>query len=87
MRELDVLADRDRIALDLHDHVIQQLFAVGLGLQASAPPTDPELKHFDLSDDKQNVIPVMKEILKINPKIKILGSPWSPPDPVRPAFV
>jgi glucosylceramidase len=25
------------------------------------------------------VIPVMKEILAINPKIKILGSPWSPP--------
>ncbi|WP_165615380.1 GAF domain-containing protein, partial [Mycobacteroides chelonae] len=27
--ELDVLADRDRIARDLHDHVIQRLFAVG----------------------------------------------------------
>lgn len=41
--------------------------------------TDPELKHFDLGPDKVDVIPVMKEILKINPKIKILGSPWSPP--------
>ena len=33
MRELDVLSDRDRIARDLHDHVIQRLFAVGLSLQ------------------------------------------------------
>jgi len=34
---------------------------------------------FDLGPDRADVIPVMKEILKINPKIKILGSPWSPP--------
>lgn len=37
MRELDVLADRDRIARDLHDHVIQRLFAVGLALQGALP--------------------------------------------------
>ena len=36
MRELDVLTDRDRIARDLHDHVIQRLFAVGLSLQGRA---------------------------------------------------
>lgn len=35
MRELDVLTDRDRIARDLHDHVIQRLFAVGLSLQGA----------------------------------------------------
>ena len=34
LRELDVLADRERIAADLHDHVLQRLFALGLGLQA-----------------------------------------------------
>ncbi|REH35260.1 histidine kinase/DNA gyrase B/HSP90-like ATPase [Kutzneria buriramensis] len=32
---LAVLADRDRIARDLHDHVIQRLFATGLGLQGT----------------------------------------------------
>ncbi|OLF14793.1 sensor histidine kinase [Actinophytocola xanthii] len=32
-RMLDVLADRDRIAGDLHDHVIQRLFAAGMSLQ------------------------------------------------------
>jgi glucosylceramidase len=41
--------------------------------------TDPEMKHFDLGPDRKDVIPVMKEILKVNPHIKILGSPWSPP--------
>ena len=35
MRDLDVIADRDRIARDLHDHVIQRLFAVGLSLQGA----------------------------------------------------
>jgi signal transduction histidine kinase len=34
-QELEVLADRDRIARDLHDHVIQRLFAIGLGMQGT----------------------------------------------------
>ncbi|MBE7170368.1 MAG: glucosylceramidase [Williamsia sp.] len=42
-------------------------------------PGDTALAHFDLGEDKLNVIPVMKEILSINPGIKIMGSPWSPP--------
>jgi glucosylceramidase len=41
--------------------------------------TDPELKKFSLSQDLKDVVPVMKEILAINPEIKILGSPWSAP--------
>jgi len=41
--------------------------------------TDLEQAKFDLGQDKADVIPVMKEILAINPKIKIMGSPWSPP--------
>ncbi|MFC3454941.1 sensor histidine kinase [Amycolatopsis speibonae] len=36
-RLLDVLADRDRIAQDLHDHVIQRLFATGMSLQSVLP--------------------------------------------------
>ncbi|WP_410582573.1 GAF domain-containing protein [Amycolatopsis sp. lyj-108] len=36
-RLLDVLADRDRIAQDLHDHVIQRLFATGMSLQSIVP--------------------------------------------------
>ncbi|MBN2484494.1 MAG: glucosylceramidase [Bacteroidales bacterium] len=41
--------------------------------------TDYEMKKFDLAQDKFDIIPVMKEILTINPAIKILGSPWSAP--------
>jgi signal transduction histidine kinase len=36
-RQLDVHEDRDRIARDLHDHVIQRVFAAGLTLQAVLP--------------------------------------------------
>jgi glucosylceramidase len=41
--------------------------------------TDPEMAHFSLAPDETDVIPVLKEILAINPKIKILASPWSAP--------
>lgn len=34
-RELTIIADRDRIAHDLHDHVIQRLFAAGMDLQGT----------------------------------------------------
>jgi glucosylceramidase len=40
---------------------------------------DFELKKFSLAQDLNDVVPVMKEILAINPGIKILGSPWSAP--------
>ncbi|OBB59968.1 histidine kinase [Mycobacterium sp. 852013-51886_SCH5428379] len=59
LRELDVLTDRDRIARDLHDHVIQRLFAVGLTLQGTIPRTrEPEAQRRlnDCVDDLQNVI-------------------------------
>jgi signal transduction histidine kinase len=35
-QRLTVLEDRDRIARDLHDHVIQRLFAIGLTVQSVA---------------------------------------------------
>jgi signal transduction histidine kinase len=42
-RQLDVYEDRDRIARDLHDHVIQRVFAAGLALQAVLSRlSDPE---------------------------------------------
>ncbi|BBZ12729.1 diguanylate cyclase [Mycobacterium branderi] len=43
-RELAILADRERIAHDLHDHVIQKLFAAGLDLQGTiARSHSPEI--------------------------------------------
>ncbi|MCV7325882.1 GAF domain-containing sensor histidine kinase [Mycobacterium intracellulare] len=59
MRELDVLTDRDRIARDLHDHVIQRLFAVGLALQGTvARAAEPEVRQrlSEAIDDLQGVI-------------------------------
>ena len=38
--QLDLFRDRERIARDLHDTVIQQLFATGLGLEATAASID-----------------------------------------------
>lgn len=35
MNEMEMLSDRDRIARDLHDHVIQRLFAIGLAMQGT----------------------------------------------------
>lgn len=39
-RRVSMLEDRSRIARDLHDHVIQRLFATGLSLQATAAQVD-----------------------------------------------
>jgi glucosylceramidase len=41
--------------------------------------TDPTLQNFSLANDTVNLVPLLKEILAINPGIKILSSPWSAP--------
>ena len=41
---LQLVEDRSRIARDLHDHVIQRLFASGLSLQSLVPRVAPELR-------------------------------------------
>ena len=41
--------------------------------------TDVNLDQFSLAPDMTNLIPLLKEILLINPTIKIMGTPWSPP--------
>lgn len=44
-----------------------------------AGETDGSLLHFGLAPDMTNLIPLLKEILAINPNIKILATPWSAP--------
>lgn len=40
----------------------------------------PGIENFGLtSEENDYVIPVLKEILAINPNLKIMGSPWTPP--------
>lgn len=41
--------------------------------------TDPTLANFSLSKDTVDLVPVLKQILQINPSVRIMGSPWSAP--------
>jgi glucosylceramidase len=59
-------------ASDLDDHVFSYA-------DLPAGRIDKELKSFSIAEDKKNLVPVLKAILKLNPDIKIMGSPWSPP--------
>src|SRR6185369_17126634 len=45
----------------------------------SSGQTDTTLQQFSIDRERQDLIPVLKKIIAINPTIKILGSPWSPP--------
>jgi glucosylceramidase len=40
---------------------------------------DPEMKHFSIDHDREQIIPLLREALALNPNLKIIGSPWSPP--------
>jgi glucosylceramidase len=44
-----------------------------------AGETDPEMARFTLAPDRADVIPVLQQILAIQPALKIMGSPWSAP--------
>ncbi len=58
-RQLDVVTERDRIARELHDHVIQRLFAIGLTVQGAvsrARDADVQRRLAEAVDDLQAVI-------------------------------
>ena len=57
-----LLEDRARIARDLHDHVIQQLFAAGLMVQATAAHLDAEKDVATLSDVVTSLDEAIKQI-------------------------
>lgn len=40
----ELYEDRDRIARDMHDHVIQRLFATGMSLQSASRASDPAVR-------------------------------------------
>jgi signal transduction histidine kinase len=61
-RQLDIFGDRDRIARDLHDHVIQRLFAAGMGLQGTLQrTTDPAVRR-RLQDTVDQLDQTVREI-------------------------
>ncbi len=41
--------------------------------------SDLALANFSLSNDMTDLIPLLKQIVAINPNIKIIATPWSPP--------
>lgn len=57
---------------DLDDHVFSYD-------DLPAGQVDTGMANFSLDPDRAYLIPVLKEILAINPGIKLLGSPWSAP--------
>lgn len=64
--ESDVLAERDRIARDLHDHVIQRVFAVGITLQGTIPRTrgaEVQQRLAAAVDDLQGVIHDIRTVI------------------------
>ena len=57
-----VAADRDRIARDLHDVVIQRLFATGLKLQATRHATEPDARHEHLDEVVRDLDVTIRDI-------------------------
>ncbi|MDE3076637.1 MAG: PAS domain S-box protein [Chloroflexota bacterium] len=63
-RRLALLEDRERIGMELHDGAIQSLYAVGLGLEATAQvvESNPSLALNRLAQARDNVNRVIAEI-------------------------
>jgi glucosylceramidase len=45
------------------------------------PPgrTDYAMRHFSIAHDRAQILPLLRQALALNPGIKVIGSPWSPP--------
>jgi glucosylceramidase len=41
--------------------------------------TDPNLSNFSISHDLEDIVPLVKRAQQINPQLKIMATPWSPP--------
>jgi glucosylceramidase len=59
-------------ASDMNDHVFSYD-------DLPTGQTDTAVARFSIEPDRADVIPVMKQILAINPHIQVLASPWSAP--------
>ncbi len=66
LREFALISERQRIARDLHDSVIQRLFAVGLTLQSSLRSTDATAVHQSVQhavDDLEDTIDDIRSVI------------------------
>lgn len=62
VRELGLVEDRERIAADLHDTVIQRLFATGLGLQSAVRSIDDPLAAAKVQDAVDQLDETIRQI-------------------------
>jgi glucosylceramidase len=55
--------------------------ASGMYSYDDMPPgqSDPALAHFSIAHDRAYIIPILREALRINPSLRIVANPWSPP--------
>ena len=44
-----------------------------------AGETDYEMEQFSIDHDRAQILPLLRQALALNPNLKILASPWSPP--------
>ncbi|MEU6851094.1 glycoside hydrolase family 30 beta sandwich domain-containing protein [Actinacidiphila alni] len=44
-----------------------------------AGTTDYALKHFSIAHDKPQILPLLRQAKALNPRLRIVASPWSPP--------
>ena len=44
-----------------------------------AGKTDYRLRHFSIAHDREQILPLLRRALRLNPKLKVIGTPWSPP--------
>jgi len=44
-----------------------------------AGATDPNLSQFSIDHDRADIIPLLQQARNINPQLKIMSNPWSPP--------
>jgi PAS domain S-box-containing protein len=60
--QLALMADRERIARDLHDHVIQRLFAVGMALQTAANSIENSKALERISDSVEELDATIRDV-------------------------
>ena len=41
--------------------------------------TDYALRRFSIDHDRRQILPLLRRALRLNPQLKVIGSPWSPP--------
>jgi glucosylceramidase len=44
-----------------------------------AGQTDPSLEHFSIAHDEKDIIPLVLQAHRLNPQMKVMATPWSPP--------